>query len=215
MGQDDIAGIPINVCAIVCLLTFGIAGCIPTVSSFYDINGPGDKSYTAGCSMSTEANLSMTLTNTTNVVFWGPANRNPSDQKILSIIFTVSGNEIVSLTQPIVEVTTNAAKEPLAIPVTTIRRTGALSSPSCNPMDGSVYQAPDEPMRRVLGTYHSRPVEDSVFVVDINIPGNPNEFSVRVPPVKVDDKIIEIPTVQFVRKTKAQLIGAFSGSTIG
>jgi hypothetical protein len=215
MRKDDIAELRIDACAIVCLLTFGMAGCVPTISSFYDINGAGDKRYTAGCSMSTEANLSIALTNTTNVVFWGPANRKPSDQQILSIIITVSGNEIVSLTQPIVEVTSKGAKQPLAIPVTTIRRAGALSSPSCNPPEGSVYQAPDESMRRALGTYHSRPIEDSVFVMDINIPGNPNEFSVRAPPVKIDDKIIAIPAVHFVRKTKAQLIGAFSGSTIG
>lgn len=215
MRPDDITGIPTGACAIVCLLTLGISGCIPTVSSFYDISGPGEKRYTAGCSMSTEASLSMALTNTTSVVFWGPAHRKPSDQKLLSIIFTVSGNEIVSLTQAIVEFSTPGAKEPLAIPVTTIRRTGALSSPSCNPVAGAVYQTPDEPMRGMPGTYHGRAIEDSVFVMDIRIPGSPNEFSVSVPPVKVDDKIIEIPTIQFVRKTKAQLIGAFSGSTIG
>ena len=54
-----------------------------------------------------------------------------------------------------------------------------------------------------------------MFVVDIDIPGNPNEFSVRVPPVKIDDEIIAIPAVHFVRKTKAQLIGFFSGSATG
>jgi hypothetical protein len=192
-----------------------MAGCIPTVSSFYDISGPGDKRYIAGCSMNTEANLSITLTSATNIVFWGPANRAPSNQKRLSIMFTVSGNEVLSLTEPIVEVTSEEAKEHLAIPVTTIRRTAALSSPSCNPLEGSVYQAPDELMRRTPGIYHSRAIEDSVFVLDVDIPGNPNEFSVRVPPVKIDDKIMEIPVIHFVRKTKAQLIGAFSGSTIG
>ena len=204
-----------DACALVCLLTFGVAGCIPTISSFYDISDPGDKRYSAGCSMNTEASLSVTLTSATNIVFWGPASLAPSNEKHLNIMFTVSGNEVLSLTEAIVEVTSEAAKKPFRIPVTTIRRTAALSSPSCTPLQGSSYQAPDDLMRRTPGMYHSQAVVDSVFVLDVDIPGSPNEFSVRVPPVKIDDKVIEIPVVHFVRKTRAQLIGAFSGSTIG
>ena len=115
----------VTTCAIACLLTFVITGCVPTISSVYDIDGAGDKRYTAGCCMSTEANLSIPLTSTTNIVFWGPANRKPSNQLILSIIVTISGNEAVSLTQSIVEVTSTGAKEPLAIPITAIRRADA------------------------------------------------------------------------------------------
>jgi hypothetical protein len=70
-------------------------------------------------------------------------------------------------------------------------------------------------MHRKLGTYHAHPFEHSVFVMDNNIPGNPNEFTVTLPAVKIDDEIIAIPAVHFVRRTKAQLIGAFSGIAIG
>jgi hypothetical protein len=199
--------------ALLCSLV--LSGCIPTISTFYDIAGAGEKRYTAGCSMNTETDLSIHLTNSTDVVFWGPAARKSTHQMILSIMITVSGDEVVLLTKPAIEITSKEAKSPLLSSVTTIRRAGALSSPSCDPPEGSVYQTPDEPMRRMPGTYHSRPITDSVFVIDVPIPGNQDEFSVQVGPVKVDDKIVEIPAVHFVRKTKGQLVGAFSGSTIG
>jgi hypothetical protein len=43
---------------------------------------------------------------------------------------------------------------------------------------------------------HAQPVTDSVFVIDVPIPGNPAEFSIQVAPVKVDGKLVEIPAVQ-------------------
>jgi len=46
-----------------------------------------------------------------------------------------------------------------------------------------------------------RPVTDSIFVIDVAVPDNPSEFTVRLPPVLVNDVLVDVPAVTFLRKS--------------
>jgi hypothetical protein len=43
------------------------------------------------------------------------------------------------------------------------------------------------------------------------VPGNPKIF-VQIPPVKVDDRVIDVPPVRFVHKESVHAVGAFTGA---
>jgi hypothetical protein len=51
------------------------------------------------------------------------------------------------------------------------------------------------------GTLHGDAVTDSIFVIDVAVPGNPAEFTVQLPPVNVNDKPIDVAPVRFLRKS--------------
>jgi hypothetical protein len=171
------------------------------VSHEYDIKGQGDKSESGGCSPTTEVRLTTHLTDATAAVFWGSVERLHHSHRIVSISFTLSNDEMVSLTKPEITITSKAYTTPRMIPITTIRRASMLNSPSCDPPAASIYQQPNEPMHRMPGTLYGDPVTDSVFVIDIAVPNNPAEFTVQLPPVLVNDKLIDVPTVKFLRKS--------------
>jgi hypothetical protein len=128
-----------------------LSGCIPTISRYYDIIGQGDKRLTAGCSMNVEADLSIRLSDSVNVVFWGPAERKSLHQTILSVGVTIMDDTAVSLSNPVVWVT--AKRATAEFPIGTIHRAAAVVSPSCEPPRDSEYKAPTELMRRVPGVY--------------------------------------------------------------
>jgi hypothetical protein len=177
------------------------------VSYEYDIKGQGDKSESGGCSPTTEVRLTTHLTDATAAVFWGSVERLHHSHRILSISFTFSNDEVVSLTRPEVTITSKAYATPRDIQITTIRRASGLNSPSCDPPAASVYQQPNEPMHRMPGILYGDPVTDSVFVIDIAVPDNPAEFTIQLPPVLVNDRPIEVPTVTFLRKSSVYLPG--------
>jgi hypothetical protein len=175
------------------------------VSHEYDVKGQGDKSEYGGCSPTTEVRLTTHLTPATAAVFWGSVERLHHSQRIVSISFTFSNDEEVLLTKPEVIITSKAYVAPRTVPITTIRRANTMNSPSCDPPAISVYQNPSEPMHRMLGTLYGDPVVDSVFVIDAAVPGNPTEFTITLAPVRIDDRLIDIPPVTFTRKSSVYL----------
>jgi hypothetical protein len=62
-------------------------------------------------------------------------------------------------------------------------------------------EPPDRPMHRMPGTLYGDAVTDSIFVIDVAVPGNPAEFTVQLPPVNVNDKPIDVAPVRFLRKS--------------
>ncbi|MGO9933450.1 MAG: hypothetical protein ACLPV8_16795 [Steroidobacteraceae bacterium] len=178
-----------------------LTACVPMVSHEYDVKGQGDKSESGGCSPTTEVLLTTHLTPATAVVFWGSVERLHPSHRILSISFTFSNDEVASLTKPEVTIVSKAYAGPHNIPITTIRRASVLNSPSCDPPDASVYQQPNEPMHQMSGTLYGHPVTDSIFVIDVAVPGNPGEFTIRLPPVLVNDVLVDVPAVTFLRKS--------------
>lgn len=185
----------------VLVLTLSLSACVPVVSHEYDVNGQGDKSESGGCSPTTEARLTSHLTPATAVVFWGSVERLHHSHRIVSISFTFSNEEALSLTRAEVEITSKAYARPRLIPITTIRRASRLNSPSCDPPAASVYQQANESMHRMPGTLYGDPVVDSIFVIDVAVPGNPSDFTLQLPPVAINDKTIDVPAVTFVRNS--------------
>jgi hypothetical protein len=175
------------------------------VSHEYDVKGQGERSESGGCSPTTEVRLTTHLTPTTAAVFWGSVERLHHSKRIVSISFMFSNDEVVSLTQPEVTITSKSYAAPKVIPITTIRRASRLNSPSCDPPAASLYQSPSEPMHRTPGTLYGDPVTDSIFIIDIAVPGNPAEFTVELAPVLIDGKLIDVPAVTFLRKSRVYL----------
>jgi hypothetical protein len=178
-----------------------LIACVPVVSHEYDVKGQGDKSESGGCSPTTEVRLTTHLTPATAALFWGSVERLHHGHRIVSISFTFSNDDVLSLTKPEVTITSRAYATPREIPITTIRRASRLNSPSCDPPAASVYQQPNEPMHRTPGTLYGDPVTDSVFVIDIAVPDNPAQFTVQLAPVLIDGKLIDVPPVTFLRKS--------------
>jgi hypothetical protein len=187
--------------AAVLILTFSLTACVPVVTYEYDVKGQGDKSESGGCSPTTEVRLTTHLTPATAAIFWGSVERLHHSNRIVSISFTFTNDEAVSLTQPQVEITSKAYGAPRVVPITTIRRSAVLSSPSCDPPDASTFQQPNETMRRMPGTVDGDTVTDSVFVIDVAVPDNPSEFTVKLPPVLINGKPVDVPAVTFLRKS--------------
>jgi hypothetical protein len=181
------------------LLAMTLTACVPIVSHQYDVRGQGEKSESGGCSPTTEVRLTTQLTPATAVLFWGSVERLHHSHRIISISFTFSNDEVVSLSKPEVRITSKAYATPREIPITTIRRAFTLNSSSCDPPAASVYQHPEEPMHRMPGKLYGDPVTDSVFVIDIAVPDNPTEFTVQLPPVLMNGKTIDVPPVTFLR----------------
>jgi hypothetical protein len=175
------------------------------VSHEYDIKGQGDKSESGGCSPTTEMRLTTHLTPATAVLFWGSVERLHHSHRIVSISFTFSNDEVVSLTRPEVTITSKAYATPLDIQITAIRRASRLNSPSCDPPAASAYQQPNETMHRMPGTLYGDPVTDSVFIIDIAVPGNPSEFMLQLAPVSVNGVLVDVPAVTFLRKRNIYL----------
>jgi hypothetical protein len=86
--------------------------------------------------------------------------------------------------------------------ITTIRRSTVVRSHSCDPPAASVYQQPNEPMHRMPGTLYGDPVTDSVFAIDIVVPGNPSDFTVQLSPVLINGKTVDVAAVTFLRKSR-------------
>lgn len=183
------------------LVFIHLAGCVPMVSHEYDVKGQGDKSESGGCSPNTEVRLTAHLTPATAVVFWGSAERLHPSHRIASISFTFSNDEVASLTKPEVTIASKAYATPRIIPITTIRRASGLNSPSCDPPAVSAYQKANEPMHRMPGTLYGDSVIDSVFIIDIAVPNNPGEFTIRLPPVLVNGETFDVPPATFLRKS--------------
>jgi hypothetical protein len=178
-----------------------LPACVPVVSYEYDIEGQGDRSESGGCSPTTEVRLTTHLTPATTILFWGSVERLHYSHRIVSISFTFSNDEVVSLTKAEVTITSKAYAAPKVIPITTIRRASSLNSPSCDPPAASVYQPPNEPMHRTPGILYGDPVTDSVFVIDVAVPENPAEFTVQLAPVLINGRLIDVPAVTFLRKS--------------
>jgi hypothetical protein len=178
-----------------------LTACVPVVSHEYDVKGQGDKSESGGCSPTTEVLLTTHLTPATAAVFWGSVDRLHHSHRIVGISFTFSNDEVVSLTKPEAEIASQAYATVRVIPITTIRRSTVVRSPSCDPPAASVYQQPTEPMHRMPGTLYGDPVTDSVFVIDIAVPNNPGEFTVQLAPVLVNGVLVRVPAVEFLRKS--------------
>jgi hypothetical protein len=185
------------------LMLLSLTACM--VSREYDVKGEGDKSQSGGCSPTTEIRLTTHMTRATAVVFWGSVERLHPSHRIVSLSFVFTDDEVVSLTKPEVILTSNAYTVPRVVPITTIRRASVLNSPSCDPPAASVYQRADEPMHRMPGTLYGDTVTDSIFVIDVAVPGNPAEFTVQLPPVKINDKLIDVAPAKFLRKSGAYL----------
>jgi hypothetical protein len=182
-------------------MSWALTGCVPMVSHQYDVKGQGDKSESGGCSPTTEVRLTTQLTPATAVLFWGSVERLHHSHRIVSISVIVSNDEVVSLTKPEVTITSKAYSTPRIIPITTIRRASVLNSPSCDPPAASVYSLPNEPMRRMPGTLYGDPAAESVFVIDIAVPNNPGEFTLQLAPVLVNDMLVDVPAVTFLRNS--------------
>ena len=191
--------------ALGCLGYLNLTACIPMISHEYDVKGQGDRSESGGCSPTTEVRLTTHLTPATAAIFWGSVERLHHSRRIISISFVFSNDEVVSLTQPAVTITSKAYAAPKVIPITTIRRASMLNSPSCDPPAASVYQQPQEPMHRMPGTLYGDPVTDSVFIIDIAVPNNPGEFTVQLAPMLVEGKLINVPPVTFLHKSSVYL----------
>ena len=183
------------------ILALGLTACVPMITHEYDVKGQGDKSESGGCSPTTEVRLTAHLTPATAVVFWGSVERLHHSHRIVSISFMLSNDEVVSLTEPDVTITSKAYPAARSIPIAAIRRASRLNSPSCDPPAASVYSLPNEPMHRMPGTLYGDPVTDSVFVIDFAVPDNPAEFTVQLAPVLIDGKPIDVPAVTFLRKS--------------
>jgi hypothetical protein len=183
------------------ILTLSSAACVPMISHEYDVKGQGDKSESGGCSPTTEVRLTTHLTPATAVVFWGSVERLHPSHRIVSLSFMFSNDEVASLTKLDVTLTSKSYTAPRVIPITAIRRSSRLNSPSCDPPAASVYQQPNEPMHRMPGMFYGDPITDSVFVMDVAIPENPVEFTVQLAPVLIDGKLIDVPAVTFLRKS--------------
>jgi hypothetical protein len=188
-----------------CLCITSLPACLSMVAHEYDIEGQGEKSASGGCSPNTEPLLTTHLTPATSVVFWASVDRLRPNYRILSISFTLSNDETIVLTKPEVLISSKDYSIPRAVPITTVRRASALVSPSCDSPTDSAYQQPKEPMHRTPGTYNGDPVIDSVFVIDIAVSGDPQRITIQFPPVSIDGKLLEVPTVTFVRKTNIYL----------
>jgi hypothetical protein len=187
------------------IATVCLTACVPVVSHEYDVKGQGDRSESGGCSPTTEVRLTTHLTPATAAVFWGSVERLHHSHRIVSISFTLSNDEVVSLTKPEVSITSEAYVTPRVIPITAIRRASRLNSPSCDPPAVSVYQQPSEPMHRMPGSLYGDPVTDSVFIIDIAVPDNSGEFTVRLAPVLVNGLLVDVPAVTFLRKSSVSL----------
>jgi hypothetical protein len=186
-------------------MCWALAACVPVVSYEYDIKGQGDRSESGGCSPTTEVRLTTHLTPATAAMFWGSVERLHHSHRIVSISFTFSNDEVVSLTKPEVTITSKAYAAPKMIPISTIRRASRLNSPSFDPPAASVYQLPNEPMHLMPGTLFGDPVTDSVFVIDVAIPDNPAEFTVQLVPVLINGMLVDVPAVTFLRKSSVSL----------
>jgi hypothetical protein len=189
------SSVPVQALACLCFST--LTACVPVVSYEYDVEGQGVKSQSGGCSPTTEVLLTQHLTPTTSVVFWGSVERLHHSHRIVSASFKLSGDDLVTLTKPEVEITSKAYATPRLVPITTIRRSSAMSSPSCDPPDGSVYQNPSEAMRHMPADSATT----TIFVIDFRVPENPAEFTIRLAPVLINGKSNEVPAVKFLRKS--------------
>lgn len=184
-----------------CLCLLSLTACVPMVSHEYDVKGQGDRSESGGCSPTTEVRLTTHLTPATAAIFWRSVERLHHGNSIASISFTLSNDEVVSLTKPEVTITSKAYAAPRVVPITTIRRASMLNSPSCDPPAASVYQQPNEPMHRMPGRLYGDPVTDSVFIIDIAVPENPSEFTLQLAPVLINGTQVPVPAVKFLRKS--------------
>ena len=183
----------------------GLAACVPMVAHEYDVKGQGEKSESGGCSPTTEVRLTTHLTPATAAIFWRSVERLNHSHSVVSISFTLSNDEVVSLTKPEVTIASKTYATPRMVPITTIRRASMLNSPSCDPPAASVYQQPNEPMHRTPGTLYGDPVTDSVFIIDIAVPENPGDFTVQLAPVLINGMLVDIPAVTFLRKSSVYL----------
>lgn len=184
-----------------------LSACVSMVSHDYDVEGQGEKSASGGCSSNTEARLTRQLTPATSVVFWGSDDRLRPNHRIISISFTLSNDESVSLTKSEVLVSSKAYSIPRVVPLTTVRRSSVLVSPSCDPPADAVYQKPDEPMHRMPGISNGDPVSDSIFIIDIAVSGDPAQITIQLPPVSINGTLVDVPAVSFVHKTNIYLPG--------
>jgi hypothetical protein len=191
----------------VCLLALTLTACLSVVSHEYDVEGQGEKSASGGCSSNTEARLTKQLTPATSVVFWGSDDRLRANHRIISISFTLLNDESVSLTKPEVLISSKTYSIPRTVPITTIRRSSLLVSPSCDAPADAVYQKPDEPMHRMPGLSNGDPVTDSIFVIDVAVSGDPEQITIQFPPVSINDTLVDVPAVTFVHKTNIYLPG--------
>jgi hypothetical protein len=189
------------------LSALGLAACVPMISHEYDVEGQGEKSASGGCSSDTEARLTTHLTPATDIVFWGSDDRLRPNHRIISISFTFSNDEAVSLTKPEVLISSKAYSIPRAVPITTIRRSSVLVSPSCDAPADAVYQKPDEPMHSRSGFSNGDRVTDSIFVIDIAVSGDPAEITIQFPPVSINGTFVDVPAVTFLHKTNVYLPG--------
>jgi hypothetical protein len=177
------------------------------ISHEYDVEGQGEKSASGGCSSNTEARLTKQLTPTTAVVFWGSDDRLRPNHRIISISFTISNDESVLLTKPEVLISSKAYSIPRVVPVTTVRRSSVLVSPSCDAPADAVYQKPDEPMHPMRGISNGDGVTDSIFIIDIAVSGDPEQITIQSPPVSINGTFVDVPAVTFVHKTNFYLPG--------
>jgi hypothetical protein len=191
----------------VLLMCLSASACVSLVSHEYEVEGPGEKSASGGCSSDTEALLTTHLTPATSVVFWGSVDRLRPNHRIISISFTLSNNEAVSLTKPEVLVSSKAYSIPRIVPITTVRRSSLLVSPSCDAPADAVYQKPDEPMHRTPGISNGDRVIDSIFVIDIAVSGDPAQITIQFPPVSINGIPVDVPVVTFLQKTNVYLPG--------
>jgi hypothetical protein len=60
-------------------------------------------------------------------------------------------------------------------------------------------------MHRMPGTLYGDPITDSVFIIDIAVPGNPSEFMLQLAPVSVNGVLVDVPAVTFLRKRNIYL----------
>jgi hypothetical protein len=189
---------------LVCLM---LSACVAMVSHEYDVEGQGEKSASGGCSSNTEARLTKQLTPATSVVFWGSDDRLRPNHRIISISFTLSNDESVSLTEPEVLISSKAYSIPRTVPITTVRRSSVLVSPSCDPPADAAYQKPDEPMHRMEGISNGDRVTDSIFVIDVAVSGDPAQITIQFPPVSINGALVDVPAVTFLHKTNVYLPG--------
>jgi hypothetical protein len=190
-----------------CLLALTLTACLSMVSHEYDVEGQGEKSASGGCSSNTEARLTRQLTPATSVVLWGSDDRLRPNHRIISISFTLSNDESVSLTKPEVLISSKAYSIPRVVPITTVRRSSVLVSPSCDAPADAVYQKPDEPMRRMPGLLNGDSVTDSIFVIDIAVSGDPAQITIQFPSVSINGTAVAVPAVTFTHKTNVYLPG--------
>jgi hypothetical protein len=191
----------------VLLMCLCATGCVSWVSHDYDVEGQGEKSASGGCSSSTEARLTRQLTPATSVVFWGSDDRLRPNHRIISISFTLSDDESVSLTKPEVLISSKAYSIPRVVPISTVRRSSVLVSPSCDAPADAAYQKPDEPMHRMPGISNGDPVTDSIFIVDVAVSGDPAQITIQLPPVSINGTLVDVPAVSFLHKTNVYLPG--------